>query len=133
MPSLRTKVDHKVSRFDHIQIVLDDHDGMPMVNQPIEAHEQPIDVGEVQTGRWLIENVEIVFTAFELRQLASKFDALSFTAGEDRGRMADRDVSQPKVIQDRNLAGDRWLIPEELDAFFNRQIQDLGNASSLGI
>ena len=69
-----------------------------------------------------------MFTAFELCQLACKFDALSFAAGEDRGRMAEREVSQSEVIQDRDLAGDRRLILEELDAFFNRQIQDLGNA-----
>ena len=57
MASLWAKVDHKVGRFDHVEVVLDDHDGMSMVDQPIEANEQPIDVGEVQTGRWLIENV----------------------------------------------------------------------------
>ena len=68
MASLRAKVDDIVGRFDHVEVVLDHHDGMPMVDQPIEAYEQPIDVGEVQTGRRLIENVQVVFTAFELCQ-----------------------------------------------------------------
>ena len=123
MASLRAKVDDIIGRLDHVEVVLDDHDRMAVVDQSVQAIKQPIDVGEVQTGRRLVENVQIVFTAFELAKFASKLDALGFAAGEDRRRMAELEVSESEFVQDRDLAGDRRLILEELDAFLNRQIR----------
>ena len=73
-----------IRRLDHVQVMLDHHDRMPSIDQSVQALQESIDVGEVQTRRRLVEDVQIVFAAFELTEFASKFDALGFAAGEDR-------------------------------------------------
>ena len=54
---------------------------MPAVNQSIQAFQQAIDVGEMQTGRRFVENVQVVFAAFELAKLPGELDALGFGTG----------------------------------------------------
>jgi hypothetical protein len=111
--SLRAQVDYVIGRFDHVQVVLDHDDRMAVVDQAVEALQQPIDVGEVQTGRRLVENVEVVLAALELSELSGELDALGFPAGENRRRMAELEVSEPEHFQDADLAGDRRLIRKE--------------------
>jgi hypothetical protein len=79
--SLRAEVDDVIGRLDHVQVVLDHHDRMPAVNQSIQAFQQAIDVGEMQTGRRFVENVQVVFAAFELAKLPGELDALGFATG----------------------------------------------------
>ena len=101
--SLRAEVDDIIGRLDHVQVVLDHHDRMPVVDQPVQAFQQPIDVGEVQTGRRLVENVQVVFAAFELAELAGELDALGFAAGENRRRVAELEVSEARVRSGRAI------------------------------
>ena len=74
--SLRAEVDDIIGRFDHVQVVLDHHHRMPMIDQPVQAFQQPIDVGEVQTGRRLVQDVQVVFTAFQLSELPGELGKL---------------------------------------------------------
>src|SRR5437763_1502317 len=67
--SLRAEVDDIIGRLDHVQVVLDHHDGVTVVDQPVQALQQPIDVGEVQTGGRLVQNVQVVFAALQLTKL----------------------------------------------------------------
>jgi hypothetical protein len=59
--SLRAEVDDMIGRFDHVQVVFDYDDGMADVDRAVQALQQPIDVREVQAGRRLVQNVQIVF------------------------------------------------------------------------
>ncbi len=52
------EVDHPVGRGDHVEVVLDHDDGVTQVCQAVEDAEQPLDVGEVQPGGRLVEEVE---------------------------------------------------------------------------
>src|SRR5262249_47216290 len=56
--SLGTEIDDPVGRFDHVQVVLDNSDGVAQIDQAIEDIEQFVDVVEVQPGRRLIEDVQ---------------------------------------------------------------------------
>ncbi len=100
---------------------------MPVIDELVEALKQSIDVGEVQAGRRFVENVQVVFAAFELAQFAGEFDALGFAAGKDRRRMTELEVAEPEFVKDADLAGDGRLVREERDAFLNRQIENLGD------
>ncbi len=93
MASLRAEVDDIVGRFDHVQVVLDHHDRMPVIDQSVQTFQQSIDVGEVQTGCRLVENVQVVFAAFELAKLPGEFDALGFATRENRRSVAELEVS----------------------------------------
>jgi hypothetical protein len=48
--SLRPEVDDMIGRLDHIQVVLDHHDRMPMIDESFQALQEPSDVGEVRTS-----------------------------------------------------------------------------------
>ena len=53
-------VDHPVRAGDHAHVVLDDDHGVAGVDQPVELTDQLLDVGRMQTGRRLVEDVERV-------------------------------------------------------------------------
>ncbi len=44
--------------FDHVQIVLDDQHRVAGVDEVVQHLEQQLDVGEVQPGRRLVEQIE---------------------------------------------------------------------------
>ena len=63
-----------VSRLDDVQVVLDDHKGVPCLDELLEGRQQH-DVIEMQSGRRLVENVEQSFST-KRRQMRGNLDAL---------------------------------------------------------
>lgn len=57
MPTFWTKVDDMIRGLNHVEIVLDDDDAVPAVDESIQAIQEPADVGKVQSGGRLIEYV----------------------------------------------------------------------------
>src|SRR3954465_7371662 len=51
-------INDPISRLDDVQIVLDDHDGIALIAQPMQDVEQLRYVVEMQSGRRLIEVVQ---------------------------------------------------------------------------
>jgi hypothetical protein len=51
-------VDEPVGGLDDVEVVLDDDHGVAVVAQAVEHAEQHLDVGEVQAGGGLVEDVE---------------------------------------------------------------------------
>src|SRR5262249_11731166 len=58
LPALGAEVDEAVGGLDHVEVVLDHDDGVAGVDETAEDVEQALDVGEVKTGRRLVEDVE---------------------------------------------------------------------------
>ena len=56
--ALRTEIDQPVSALDDLEIVLDDQDGVPFVDQPLEDIHQTTNVVKMQSSRGLIEQIE---------------------------------------------------------------------------
>src|SRR6202035_3170883 len=52
------EVDNPVGGFDDVEVVLDDDDGVPAVDQPAQHPEQFADVLEMQPGGRLIQHVD---------------------------------------------------------------------------
>lgn len=57
-PALRAHVDHPVRRLDDIEVVLDDDDRVPRVDESMQYGQQPADVVDVQPGRRLVQYVQ---------------------------------------------------------------------------
>src|SRR5262249_56628558 len=55
---LGAEVDDMIGRLDHVQVVLNHHDRMSGIDQSVQAVQEPIDVGEVQACRRLVEDVQ---------------------------------------------------------------------------
>ena len=78
----------------------------PASDQPVQAFQQPVDVGEVQARRRLVEDVEVVLAALQLAEFARQLDALGFAAGERRRGLAEREVAEAEFVEHGDLAGD---------------------------
>ena len=102
-------VDQPVGGLDHVEVVLDHHDRVALVDQPAEHAEQLADVLEVQAGGRLVEHVERA-AGGPLLQLAGELDALRLAAGEGRRRLAEPDVAEPDVDQRAQVPRDRRQI-----------------------
>ena len=64
--ALRPEVDDVVGGLDHVHVMLDQDHGVPGIDQAVERGEQALDVGEVEAGGRLVEDVDAT-----LAQLAS--------------------------------------------------------------
>src|SRR5581483_237513 len=86
--------DNPIGGGNQAHVVLDDYDGISGLNQAVELRDEAFDVGWMQTGCGLVENVKRV-AALATLQLGGEFDALRFAAGEFGGRLTQAQVAQP--------------------------------------
>ena len=56
--AFRSQVDNPVSGFDHVEIVFNHHNGIALIAQFMQYVEQLLNIGEVQTGGRLVENIQ---------------------------------------------------------------------------
>ncbi len=54
------EVDEPLGALDVVEVVLDDEDGIALVDEAVDAVEQVVDVGEVEAGGGFVESVERV-------------------------------------------------------------------------
>ena len=81
--------------------------GVPLVDEPVEHAEQPVDVGHVQAARRFVEDVG----PSSLAHPDGELDPLALPARERRQRLAQPDVAEPDVDEP---AKDRaWCAPGE--------------------
>ena len=100
--ALRPEVDDPVGRLDDVEVVLDDDDRVAGLDEPVEHLEQLLDVGEVEAGRRLVEDVQGL-AGRAPRQLGRELHALRLAAGQRRRRLAEVDVAEPDVVQGLEL------------------------------
>src|ERR671910_819589 len=124
VPTLRSEVDDVVCRPDHIQIVLDDDDGVPRVHEPVQYGEQLLDVREVKPRRRLVQDVDGLARG-PLAQLARQLDSLGFATGERGGRLPEPDVAEADVAQGIHATRDRGDRGEELAGLLDRHVEDV--------
>ena len=78
-----TDVDDPVAGGDDVDVVLDDDDGVAGVDQAIELRDEALDVGRMESGGGLVEDVEGV-SALRALELGGELDALGFAAARVR-------------------------------------------------
>ena len=110
--------------------MLDDDNGVALVDQPIEHEQEFADVFEVQTGRRLIEHVHAAAHGAPL-QLSGKFHPLRLPAGEGGGTLPQPNVAQPDVDERLQITVDRGDRLEELRRLRDRHVEHLGDVLPL--
>ena len=120
-------VDDPVGGFDDVEIVLDDEHRVAGVDEVVQHFEQQLDVGEVEAGRRLVEQVHRAAGRL-FHQLAGQLDALGFAAGERRRRLADLDVVEADRVQRAELVMDRGDVFEVGHRFLHVHLEHLGDA-----
>ena len=52
------EIDDVIGRLDHVDVMLDQEHGVPGIHQSVQRREQPLDVGQMQAGGRLVEDVD---------------------------------------------------------------------------
>ena len=102
-----------VGEFDDIEVVLDDNDGVALIDKAVEDDHEGADVLKMQSCGGFVEDVERLARVF-LRQFGGKFHALAFAAGEGRGGLTEFDVAQSDLLQHLDFLQYFGLVLEEL-------------------
>src|SRR3954447_23430865 len=130
LPALGPHVDDAVGRLDHVEVVFDDHHRIPLVDEALEHLEQPLDVGEVQAGGRLVEDVERP-PCRDLAELGGQLDPLRLAARQRRGGLAEPHVVEADIVQRLHPALDLRDVGEELERLLDRHVQHVGDRLAL--
>ena len=113
-------IDHTVRRTDRVLVVLDDNHGVSHIPEVLQRREQLVVVSLMEADARLIEDVRDADKSGA--DLCREADPLRLSAGEGRGRPAQRQVVEADVIQElharadllQNLVADCLLMLREL-------------------
>ena len=130
LAALGAEVDDPVRLLDHVEVVLDHEHGVAAVDEPLEHLEQLLDVGEVQPGRRLVEDVQRA-AGRDLAQLGRELDALRLAARERRRGLAELDVVEPDVVQRLEPPAQLRDLREELQRLLDRHLEHVGDRLAL--
>ena len=126
LAALGAEVDQVVGLLDHVEIVLDHEHGVAAVDEALQRLEQLLDVGEVQAGGRLVEDVQRP-TGRHLAELGGELDALRLAAGERRRRLAERHVVETDVVQRLQAPADLRDLREEGERLLDRHLEHVGD------
>ena len=146
------KVDQPVAGVDHIEIVFNNHNGVPGIEQLVEGSEQLGDVVKVQTGGRLVEHEQLAarfgrvfrFDATgqhrnrapavrtgALGQMPGQFEALRLTAGKRWHRLPEAHVVETNIrerLQGAQHLGAALDVSKERNRLADGQLQHVADA-----
>ena len=96
------EIEDPVGVADHVEVVLDDDDGVAEIGEAVQDLEQLAHVVEVQAGGGLVEQIEGA-AGLALGELAGQLHALRFAAGERGGALAQVHVAEADIDQGLQL------------------------------
>src|SRR6202171_2402940 len=126
----RAEVDDMVDGLEDVEVVLDDEHRVAPVNELLEDPEEPLDVGEMEPGGGLVEDVE-GHPGVPAGELGRQLDALGLATGQGGGGLAQADVAEAHVGQGLQLARDPRLVLEQLQGLVDGHVEDLGDVVAL--
>jgi hypothetical protein len=128
--ALRAEVDEPIGRLDHVEVVLDDDDGVALVDETVQNEQELAHVFEVQSRCRLVENID-ASTHRSLLQLGRELDALRLSPGQGRRALAEPHVAEADVDEGVEEPADRGDGLEELGRLADRHVEHLGDVLSL--
>ena len=108
-PASGPEIDHPVGELDDVEVVLDQHERVPGIDEPVEHLRELADVVEVQAGGRLVHHVELLSALLAREhELARDLEPLRLAAGQRRRRLAESQVAESDLLQ----------LPERLAELF---------------
>ncbi len=106
----RAHIDQPIARGRHPHLVFGDDHRIARVDQRIELQHEFVDVGRVQSDGRLVDDIQRRAALLALK-LGDKLDALGFAAGKFRRRLAEPQVTQADLAQQRRGRADTLGVP----------------------
>ena len=136
--ALRAKIDEMISLGEHIQMVLDDHDGVAGINEAVQEIDETADVGQVKTNGRLLEEKKmmgrtpgaalgpgLVGGDLGRGQFGHQFQALGFPSGKSRAGLAKLEVAQTRFREETARGGKAGLSGKELRGLFGGEMKGI--------
>src|ERR1019366_8645324 len=117
-------------------MVLDDDDGVALVDEGMGHADEFFTVAQVQTDGRLLEQVEIArqgaAAALAIRgeaggEFGDEFEALRLAAGEGRGTLPEREVAEAAIDHELAHLGKLRVEVEELRGLLEGELEDGAN------
>src|ERR1700736_1861072 len=125
VPALGTEIDQTVCGLEHVQVVLDHHHRVAVMDQPMQDLQQSLHVGAVKAGGRLVEQVKSP-PRVSARQLSRKLDPLRLASRQLRRGLSQPDVTEPDVVQGSKLDLDPGDVFEHLESLVNCELEHIG-------
>ncbi|MQM38925.1 hypothetical protein KBTX_02946 [wastewater metagenome] len=133
VPAFGAEVDDPVGAADDVEVVLDDHQRVASLDQPLEGAQEHRDVVEVQPGGGLVEEEQqplaAAAAAAVLRQVAGELEALGLAPGECGYRLAEAQVAEPDGGEGLQGPQDVRGVGEEVQGLGDGEVQHLGDGA----
>ena len=123
------EVDDPVGGLDHVEVVLDDEQAVPGLEQLAERRQQLGDVVEVQAGGRLVEDVEHAIAAVR-RQVRGDLDPLRLAARQRRRRLAEPQVAEADLVEHLQPAQHLRRAAEERQRLADGHVEHLIDAAA---
>ena len=128
--TLRSDVDDGIRVGDDVEIVLDDEYRVPLLYETIEDIEELLHIREVESCRWLIEDIECL-TCRSLGEVERELDTLRLSTRERRCGLSESDIPETDIDEDIEHSLDPWEADEEGTRILDRHIEYFGDIFSL--
>src|SRR4051812_40200274 len=81
LPAFGTEINQPVGGFNDIEIMLNDHDGVSCVDEPLQHRQKFLDVVKMQSRGRFVENIEGL-SGSSPGKFSRELDALCFSSGK---------------------------------------------------
>src|SRR6202171_1290991 len=126
VPTFRTQVDDVIGGFEHVEVVLDDHHRIAGIDEAMEDVEQPLDIGEMEAGGRLVEDVERL-PRVTPAELFGELDPLRLAPGQLGRRLPQADVAKAHLAEGLELAFDLGDAVKELGRLLDAHVEHVGD------
>ena len=103
--SFRTNIDDPVGGLDDVEVVLDHHDAVALLDEALKGFQQDGDVIDVETGGRFVKD-EKSSSRFMSSQACSQFEPLGFPAAQDIQRLAELQVVEAYIGKELQRSAD---------------------------
>ena len=128
--ALGSEVDYIIGCLYHIEIVLDNNDRVACIGKAAEHRDKIFNVGRVQTGGRLVENIYRSSRA-ALGELVRKLDTLCFASRKGGRGLTYLDISETYVVKRAQSAVKLGMTFKEIHTLLDSHIKHVGDALAL--
>ena len=123
-----THFQNPVAGLQHVEVVFHDDERVASLREAMEQADQTRNVLAVQARRRFVEEQERArFARIDLRKITDQFEALGFSAGKRRERLAHREIAEADFLQAGELRGGWRAFAQELTRLGYRHRQQIAD------
>ena len=120
------ELDEPVAGLQHLDVVLDEKDGVARLHHRVEEVEDAFDVARVEAVGRLVHDEDLA----RIAQVGGQLDALQFAAGEGGERLVEVEIAQADLAQRFQLFGNH-TSGKQLRGFVGGEVHHLGDVEAV--